>query len=382
MSLYPVKMELPPNISVFKKGKLRLIEWASNNDKYGLIYMNERLFSLIKWIVIPLAFFLLAQVFPQLTNGGAILYYAMVITWSHFVSVALVKTRPDKWLKAGSDPREMEIAEIVQINHDTYLYEMKLDHSNQELGFTTMQHFTVHVPIEELAEPSTRGEWNAREEDRSKGGNIVRKYTPLTHDKPIGKVIFFVKVYDKCEHYEDGGRFGRWIKDKKVGDTLNVSGPVGHYEYAPGGGFKSSIKKQTWWNIKHVNYVCGGSGVAPAIQLMNAIFYDTLPNDIEFNLIFANKKTDDLIFESVLEDFQLAFPQRIRIRYTVDALKEEEASDWTHSVGYITEEMFEKFLAPTGDSTLFFLCGPRPMREMGLKFAEDMGQPRELIWGI
>jgi len=382
MSIFPFNLELSPDKTAFDKIKLRLTEWSTNNDKYGLLYINERLYNLIKWTIIPLVSFLMTQFYPVLVSRGGVGYYAMVVTWTHFVSLLFVRTRPEPYLRKDKKPREMKISDIVQINHDTYIYEMLLDHNNQELGFPTLFHHTIHVPVDELPEPVKEGEWNGVEDECLKGGHIIRKYTPLTHDKAVGKLIFFVKHYEKCDEFSDGGRFGRWIKEKKVGDTLSVGGPVGKYEYLPGGGLKSHIKKTTNWNIKQINFIAGGSGIAPAIQLMNAICYDVLPNDIEFNLIFANKTPDDLIFESILDDFKSTFPERIRIHYTVDKVSDSEAKEWTNSVGHITQDMFEKYLAPPGESTFFYFCGPLPMRKLALKFAEGMGQSRELIWGI
>ena len=46
-----------------------------------------------------------------------------------------------------------------------------------------------------------------------------------------GYFDFLIKVYQKTEDYPEGGKMGRYVESKEVGDSLSIEGPVGKIEY-------------------------------------------------------------------------------------------------------------------------------------------------------
>ena len=55
----------------------------------------------------------------------------------------------------------------------------------------------------------------------------------------------------------EGGRLGGYLEKCKLGDKVQISGPVGHLTYHGSGVFQQNKKT---FNIKHLCLVCGGTG--------------------------------------------------------------------------------------------------------------------------
>ena len=78
--------------------------------------------------------------------------------------------------------------------------------------------------------------------------------------------------------------------------SRDVQGPFGKIEYFGRGNWKGSGKK--YGKRSQIGLICGGSGVTPMIQLIQAILQD--PKDsTALSLLYANKTVDDIIIVSV-----------------------------------------------------------------------------------
>ena len=66
----------------------------------------------------------------------------------------------------------------------------------------------------------------------------MRRYTPITSNFDVGVVKFVIKSYPPCERFPRGGKMSQHLCDMEVGDTIDMRGPVGEFEYLGGGNFK------------------------------------------------------------------------------------------------------------------------------------------------
>ena len=141
----------------------------------------------------------------------------------------------------------------------------------------------------------------------------------------------------------------------KIGDSMLMKGPKGHLDYQGRGKFTIAQKKHHVhsYKVKKIGMVAGGTGITPMLQVIHAILKD--PKDhTQLWLIFANQTEDDILMRKELE----AIPSdRLKLHYTLDRPPE----GWTHSKGFITQEMCRDHLPPPGDDVMLFVCGPPPM---------------------
>ena len=63
------------------------------------------------------------------------------------------------------------------------------------------------------------------------GELVMRRYTPITSDYDVGCVKFVIKAYPPCERFPMGGKFSQHLDSLKIGDTVDMRGPVGEFDY-------------------------------------------------------------------------------------------------------------------------------------------------------
>lgn len=73
---------------------------------------------------------------------------------------------------------------------------------------------------------------------RIKGELVLRAYTPTSSDDDLGHFDLVIKVYKAGVHprFPDGGKMSQYLEGMRVGDDLEVKGPVGHMHYTGNGG--------------------------------------------------------------------------------------------------------------------------------------------------
>eukprot|EP00971_Amphidinium_carterae_P049067 966956-Amphidinium_carterae.1 len=178
----------------------------------------------------------------------------------------------------NSDRKTAKVVEVREVSHDTKRLRLSLGSKEVVLGLPVGKHVILHAPNP----PSclTSGKWNG--EDDPDGGKveIERRYTPITGDELKGYMDILVKVYrpgtvvvsgGEQKTFTDGGKMGLHLDAMKPGDYIDVSGPLGSFEYLSGGFFKLSnrtVQKQ------YVAMIAGGSGLTPMLQILRAALRD------------------------------------------------------------------------------------------------------------
>ncbi|KIK92476.1 hypothetical protein PAXRUDRAFT_829925, partial [Paxillus rubicundulus Ve08.2h10] len=134
---------------------------------------------------------------------------------------------------------------------------------------------------------------------------VERPYTPLEGVDENGCMKFWIKKYDH-------GEVGRWLHSKRVGDAIEIRGPV-----------------KTWLNSsQHSDWdelvlISGGTGITPFYQLLHSIFktHDT-PFHGRLTLLHGSRSLADLPPSSML-DFLMTLsqkhPDKFQLRLFVDS---------------------------------------------------------------
>jgi len=259
------------------------------------------------------------------------------------------------------------LGERTNLSHDTVRFRFTLPKSSPVLGLPVGQHFTLYAPN---PVGKVKGEWNGREDPEAGEKEIERKYTPTSSDDDIGYVDLVIKVYKGgvIDKFPDGGKMSQYMDTLKVGDTLDIKGPVGMHTYLGRGKFRSGKKEHV---CKKVGMMAGGTGITPMLQVIAAILKD--PKDTtEISLLYANQTDDDILVRDMLEDLQKKHPKQFKLWFTLD----RPPAKWAYSKGFITDTMIAEHLAPPGDGTIVLMCGPPPMVKFACKQNLDkLGYP-------
>ena len=111
---------------------------------------------------------------------------------------------------------------------------------------------------------------------------VARAYTPITNDNQKGSVDMVVKVYSAPGRE---GKMSSHMGTLKIGDTLDLKGPIGHVHYKRNL-FEMHGKQRI--PVKHVGMICGGTGITPMYQVISTALADPEDKTV-FHLIYANQ---------------------------------------------------------------------------------------------
>ena len=253
------------------------------------------------------------------------------------------------------NPREsqqLELSEKIVVSHDTRIFRFKLPSPSMTLGLPTGMHMTLKAKVD--------------------GKPVMRAYTPMTDDSTLGHVDLLVKVYFKGVHpsFPEGGKMSQHLDSMKIGDSIDVKGPIGEFVYKGKGQCLVNGKPRF---VTEMSMIAGGTGITPCYQVLAAILRD--PEDKTMvRLLFANKTPDDILARDVLEELAAKHPGRFTLSFTVDKVpsadenvspsdEKSSTSAWKGHVGFVTPAMTKACLFPASEETVCLMCGPPVMLE-------------------
>ncbi|KAJ3350203.1 NADH-cytochrome b5 reductase [Allomyces javanicus] len=258
-----------------------------------------------------------AAVGAAAVGAAAIAYYAMSSTTPATPAAAVAV--PKKEYPPALDPSEFRsftVADVHRINHNTAIFRLALPHADQTLNLPTTS-FVL-----------------------TKTGDIVRPYTPTSPDDAQGHFDLLVKQYP-------GGKMSSHIHSLKVGDSLEVKGPIPKYPLA--------ANQHT-----QIAMVAGGTGITPMLQIVNKLLAD--PADkTKLTLVFANVSEHDILLKDQLDALTQKHGNRFKVQYVLD--KPQDAKAFTAQggvVGFVTKDLLAKKLpfSAKDENVKVFVCGP------------------------
>lgn len=184
------------------------------------------------------------------------------------------------------------------------------------------------------------------------GKAVKRPYTPSSLPGTPGYFELTIKRYET-------GVISRYVHDRTVGDTVQMSGPN------TGGHWVDGMATR-------VGFVAGGTGITPMISIIRWILAKRL--DVELFLIFANKTEADIIFREEWDRDAREHPN-----FRVYHVLEQPPSNWTMGIGRITADILRSRLPRPAPETVVFLCGPPPMVEVLEETLRALGYPEDAV---
>jgi len=244
----------------------------------------------------------------------------------------------------------------IVVSHDTRIFRFGLPTPTTRLGLPTGMHLLIKATINGLP--------------------VLRSYTPMTDDATLGHVDLLVKVYFAGVHprFPEGGKMSQHLESLRIGDTIDVKGPIGNFVYQGLGSFAFKGKPR---ECKRISLIAGGTGLTPCYQVLAAVLKD--PGDTtELRLVYANNTPGDILLRSELDRLAKEQPDRFQVWYTVASVP--PGTDWTYDVGFVTLEMMEARLFPGGEGTIAMICGPPPMTQAAGANLQKLGyQEKDLM---
>eukprot|EP00741_Cyanophora_paradoxa_P015691 tig00020904_g15148.t1 len=202
------------------------------------------------------------------------------------------------------------------VSHDTRRFRFGLPSGDHQLGLPVGQHIVLSARID--------------------GKPVARPYTP----------IYMAGVNPR---FPAGGVFSQYLDRLKIGETVDVKGPVGDITYQGRGEFEVKGEGK---RCRRVAMIAGGTGITPIYQVAQAMLADRED---------ATETEGDILLRPELDAMERGSAGRVRVWYTLDAAPPGGA--WPYSVGFVSEATVREHLPGAGEEALALMCGPPPMLE-------------------
>lgn len=247
----------------------------------------------------------------------------------------------EKGRKLALNPKKklpFRLQNKIVLSRDAFLLDFCLQSPEHILGLPTGKHVFLSATIN--------------------GEMVLRRYTPISSNYDVGCVKFVVKVYRPCERFPEGGKLSQHLDNLKIGDTLDIRGPVGEFEYLEKGKFLIENEPCT---ATKFNMIAGGTGITPVMQIAAEILRN--PSDAtQMSLVFACRVEEDLLMRSTLDEWAAKFPDKFKVHYI---LSDGWSKDWKYSTGFVDKALFQEHLYDAGEDVYNLMCGPPIMLEKG-----------------
>ncbi|KAF8934146.1 hypothetical protein BGZ52_005666 [Haplosporangium bisporale] len=250
------------------------------------------------------------------------------------------------------DPKRWQSVALVKkihLNHNTRLLRFAFGHPDQLLGLPLGNHLLLRI--------------------KTNDSLYFRAYTPTSLPDQRGHFDLVVKVYfkDTDSRFPAGGVVSQYLNAMAIGDSIAVKGPVGSFTYKGQSHYShASGRKGTCLQI---GMICGGTGLTPMYQIMQAILADKVHDATKVSLIFGNLTEDDILMRKEIDDAGNGLgPDRFHLWHM---LSNAAPDDWRYGTGYINKDVIKEHLFPRTwsapdsvddlASRIVLLCGPPPM---------------------
>lgn len=172
-------------------------------------------------------------------------------------------------------------------------------------------------------------------------------------------------IWLTVERLEDGEVSTYLTGELRVGDLLELRGPIGGYfTWDESGAEEKSAP---------LFLVAGGSGIVPLMAMIR--HRARAKNRTPARLLYSARSWDDVIYRAELEELARAGDGFDAI-YT---LTREQPENWTGYKRRIDRAMLEEVMFLLDQKANIFVCGPTPLVEAVADFLQQLGNAPERI---
>ena len=157
------------------------------------------------------------------------------------------------------------------------------------------------------------------------------------------------------ERLEDGEVSPYLVGEVKVGDKVELRGPIGGYFV-----WKAETSSP-------LLLVAGGSGVVPLMAMIR--HRAALRSNVPVRLLYSSRTADDIIYKEELNRIA-ASGDGVAVAYT---LTRSQPSGWKGYARRIDRNMVREVAWPKEQSPMVFICGPTSFVESAAGLLVDLG---------
>ena len=163
------------------------------------------------------------------------------------------------------------------------------------------------------------------------------------------------------ERLDDGEVSPYLVGELRVGDRLELRGPIGGFFVWSGDGERPLL------------LIAGGSGVVPLMAMLR--HRANIESTVPARLLFSSRTQADIIYRDELSRLGAA-GDGLTVFHT---LTRERPAGWTGYTRRVDETMLKEVAWPKQDSPAVFICGPTPFVEAASQLLVGMGyEPRSI----
>ncbi len=193
-------------------------------------------------------------------------------------------------------------------------------------------------------------------------GQFVMVEVPKENEKPVRKPYsiasppHFANKIELCIKLVEGGFVSTWFFGLKVGDDIEVEGPLGVFR----------IKEPL---PEHLLFVATGTGIAP----LRAQFEDLLEHGYQkpITFVFGNRYENEIPFHDEL----LALAKKHSNFHYLPTISRPK--NWSGQTGYVQDLIKNKF--PDSKGIHVYICGLVPMVNDLKATLEGLGYEKDAI---
>ena len=100
------------------------------------------------------------------------------------------------------------------------------------------------------------------------------------------------------------------LESMKIGDTIDVKGPLGEFIYR---GFGSFSLKGKPGKCSRITLIAGGTGLTPCYQVLAAVLREA-QDATQPRLLCANRTSDDILMRKELDSVANSHPDRFQLK--------------------------------------------------------------------
>ncbi len=163
------------------------------------------------------------------------------------------------------------------------------------------------------------------------------------------------------ERLEDGEVSPYLVEELRVGDELELRGPIGGFfvwEESLGG---------------PLVLVGGGSGVVPLRAMLR--HWGAGSRSVDVHLVYSSRSLDEVIYRQELLGYGAAH-ERVDVRF---ALTREWPEDYTGHTGRIDPALLSQVAGPPADRPVIYVCGPSGFVEAAAGWLVELGHASDRI---
>lgn len=244
------------------------------------------------------------------------------------IAYVLLSSKKEKTALKKDEFQEFPLIQKIVLSKDSAIFRFGLADENTVLGLPIGQHIQIQAEIE--------------------GKKVMHSYTPISLDQDSkGYFDLLIKIYPL-------GKLTPYIDSLELGQTINVKGPKGFYNYQPN-------------MMKHLCMVSGGTGITPMYQIIKANCSN--PNDkTKITLLYGSQTEHDILLKQELDELAKN-NENFNVVYFLDKAPE----GWTGKTGYINKDALTEHFPPPADDVQLLLCGPPGLTASVKKASNELG---------